>query len=592
MSHFRGREFTARIYEFLIQGKPEDATAACEDLLGVDPESGEALAGLGAVRVLCGEYEAAVGFFARAVRLHPGVASYWGNLGAAYLCLGDMQRAARLLARARRLDGGFAREYWRACRCRAADLYRKGLWKRAAGQLLEAIRADPLNADSWSDLGSMYGGTGKIRAGARCFRQAIILDPANTVFRSNLAVIQNYRSDLSPEQICDSHRELFSPFSQLPPAHQNSPDPDRLLRVGYFSADFRFRPPAFFLPSLLAHHDRSRFVIFCYSNTQYEDVYTEKMRNSSDHWRDIQQADDDQLATLVRQDGIDILVDRTGHFERGRPGLFARVPAPVQVSLPGYPATTGIPGMHYRITDGYADPPGMTEHLHTETLARLPQCFACYSPPDASPGVTPLPAISAGHVTFGCFQKREKISVRMLDIWARVLAAVPGSRLVFHHLFSGIHAVPDEFRLAIGRFFWKRGIDPARIAWVGRLPHREHLESLAQVDIALDTYPYNGMTTTCESLWMGVPVVTLAGRAHVSRVGLSYLTNGGMADWVAHTDEEYLSIAVSRAKDLEGLAKTRRGLRASMLASPLTDPRAYSRAVEAAYRTMWHSWCR
>ena len=202
-----------------------------------------------------------------------------------------------------------------------------------------------------------------------------------------------------------------------------------------------------------------------------------------------------------------------------------------------------------------------------------------------------MPALRNGYITFGCFQKRQKITAAIIELWACILAALPGSRLKFHHLFSGIQEVPREFRRGIEAVFRKRGVGAERISWAGGQPHYEHLESVASVDIALDTFPYNGMTTTCECLWMGVPVATRAGDAHFSRVGLSYLSNVGLFDWVAASDEEYVALAVRHAEDLHELAKTRLNLRSAVRASPLTDAHSYTRKLEGAFRTMWHSWC-
>jgi protein O-GlcNAc transferase len=584
--------FAAVLQEHIRANNTAKALALCEQRLAEDSEDSRALSAAGALHLAAGNYEQATPFLRRAVRLRPQVAEHWGNLGVACLCRSEYGRAARLLARARRLCGGFSRELALACRGHAAQLFRQGNWEFAARRLREALREEPADAVTWSDLGALYGGVGKVPGAIRCFTRAVDLDPQSLFLRSNLAVILNYRGDLSPEQVRDRHLDLFQHLGRETAGHANESDPARKLRVGYYSADFRFRPPAFFIPPLLEHHNRNQFVIFCYSNTQYEDEYTEKMRRLADYWRDVRDLDDRQAADLVRADRIDILVDRTGHFERGRPGLFSLSPAPVQVSLPGYPATTGVPGIQYRITDGYADPPGTTEHLHSETLVRLPHSFACYRPADRTPEITPLPALRNGYVTFGCFQKREKITGRMLGLWAQILAASPDSRILFHHLFSGIREVPREFRRTIERFFTRRGVTPERVQWVGQLAHYAHVESIANVDIALDTFPYNGMTTTCECLWMGVPVVTLAGRAHVSRVGLSYLHNAGLGDWVASTQDEYKEIALRQAGDLARLERTRRELRIALKKSPLLDAATYTRDLEDAFRWMWGEWLR
>ena len=585
------RELATLIQDLLKRDLSEEALVLCEQRLALDPGDATALTGVGVIHLLRPDYERAETYFRRAVRAAPHDPDRWSNLGTVCLLRQDYRGAVGFLAQARRKGAVALDGYALACRKLAADLYYRGSWSGAVRYLQLALREDAADKDAWSDLGSLYARAGRIRAADRSFRKAIALDPERLLFRSNLAVNCNYRSDLSHEQIRDAHIEIFRSLG--PPAgdHANEPAPHRRLRVGYYSSEFRFGPPAFFLPAILKYHDRAQFEIFCYSNTQKLDEYTTKLRCLADHWRDVREMDDGQLTQQVRADGIDVLVDRTGHFEHGRPGLFSRGAAPVQVSLPGYPATTGVPGIGYRITDAYADPPGMTDHLHTEVLFRLPDCFACYTPAERSPEVTQLPALRNGYITFGCFQKRQKITAAMIGLWARILAALPGSRLKFHHLFSGVEEVPRELRRGIEAVFRKRGVGAERISWAGGQPHYEHLESVASVDIALDTFPYNGMTTTCECLWMGVPVATRAGDAHVSRVGMSYLSNVGLFDWVAASDEEYVALAVRHAEDLPELAKTRLNLRSAMRASPLTDAHSYTRNLEGAFRTMWHSWC-
>jgi protein O-GlcNAc transferase len=586
--------FQTRFQELLACGDASGARSLSEELLLKNPSAPIALSALGISYVFESDFDRATAFLRRAIRADSSNSAHWGNLGSAHLLSGDTKSAVRCLTRARILSGGedsFANEYSLACKRRSAELYREGKWIAAAAILRRFLRAVPQDAEAWSDLGTLYSGLGRIRAGSECFSKAVKIEPYSCAFKSNLAVSLNYRQDLRPAHVSDAHVALFATLGSPAKNHTNDPDPLRRLRIGYYSADCCFSPTAFFLPSLLRYHDHSAFEVHCYSNTKSADENTKNMRLLADHWREVQHLDDNELYELICKDGIDILIDRTGHFGGGRPALFARSPAAVQASLPGYPATTGVPGIGYRFTDNYADPPEVTDHLHSERLVRLAHCFACYAPPSKAPKVTPLPALRNHFVTFGCFQKRDKITPGMLELWARILLAVPNSRLVFHHLFGGIKDVSAEFRVPIERIFNRAGVDPKRLEWVGSQPHYQHLESIAQADIALDTFPYNGMTTTCECLWMGVPVVTWSGKTHCSRVGLSYLTNVGLSPWVASTANEYIAIAVTNAGALSKLRRIRSGLRQMMLDSPLTDAPAYTRAVEDAYRALWRSWC-
>jgi len=361
------------------------------------------------------------------------------------------------------------------------------------------------------------------------------------------------------------------------------------LRLGYLSANFGLNPEGFFTLPFLQSHDRSRVEVFCYSN-RVSDSWTPRFRNAADHWRDVWGQSDERVADQIASDSIDILVDLSGHFEGGRLPVLAQRAAPIQVSFPTYPATTGLTAVQYRITDRWTDEPGRTETLHTEKLIRLNRCYCCYAPPLDAPAVAPLPALQNGFVTFGVLNRPQKITDQMLRVWGGILRETPGSHILFHHVYNGARPVQPEFRDPILRVLAETGVSPDRIEFVGlRSPIDAHLAVFNQVDISLDTFPYHGMTTTCESLWMGVPVVALAGSSHVSRVGLSLSTSVGLERFVAETEDQYVSIARENAGDLDALARLRASLREGMRRSPLTDVAGYSRCLEDAYEAMWES---
>jgi predicted O-linked N-acetylglucosamine transferase (SPINDLY family) len=402
----------------------------------------------------------------------------------------------------------------------------------------------------------------------------------------------NYHPGMEASAIAEEHRrwnqvhaEPLRPFI-LP--HTNERSPSRRLRIGYVSPDFRAHSVAYFLEGLLEHHDHSQVEVFCYAEVANPDAVTARMEQLAGHWRRITGMPDAEVAELIRHDGIDILVDLAGHTANRRLLVFARKPAPVQVTWLGYPNTTGLDTIDYRLTDHFADPPGSTEHLHSEQLIRLPQSAWCYRPLENPPPVSAPPVHDTGHITFGCFNAMPKINRPLLELWSGILLAVPGSRLLLKNASLGETSMQHQL--------WKQlqemGIGPERVEMVGCVPDLSgHLGMYGRVDIALDTFPYHGTTTTCEALWMGVPVVTLAGKTHVSRVGASLLSNLGHQEWIASIPEEYVKIAVELAKDLPRLTALRSTLRERMQASPLMDAAGFARDIEAAYRKIWRTWC-
>ena len=328
--------------------------------------------------------------------------------------------------------------------------------------------------------------------------------------------------------------------------------------------------------------------MFCYANLPRPDPVTARLQRLVPHWRDIYKAPDAQVADRIRQDGIDILVDLAGHTAHNRLLLFARKPAPVQATWLGYPDTTGLKAMDHRLTDAHADPPGTTEHLHTEQLIRLPDCAWCFRPSEHAPPVSEPPMPRAGHITFGCFNALPKINAPLLRLWSEILLGVPGSRLLLKNAAVRDPSVQQRMRTVLE----EAGVAPGRIELAGHIPEPAgHLASYGRVDIALDTFPYHGTTTTCEALWMGVPVVTLAGKTHASRVGVSLLANVGLPDLVARDPGEYVRIAAALGTDAHRLAEFRASLRERMAASPLMDATRFARNVEQAYREMWRAWC-
>jgi protein O-GlcNAc transferase len=451
-----------------------------------------------------------------------------------------------------------------------------------------SIQARPRDAVFRNNLGSVLVQAGRTEEAAVYFRKALEIDPNLNIAHINLIFVMVLLESARPEDVYAEHvawaKIHADPMLAQAEPHDNSRDPERRLRIGYVSADFRQHALTYFIEPALAQRDGAAFEVFCYHSGRIVDDVTRRLARHADHWHEIIDLDDAQAAELIRKDGIDILVDLSGHLRDNRLLVFARKPAPIQVTYLAYPNTTGMSAMDYRITDAVCDPPGATERYYRETLIRLPRCMWCYQPRADMPAVSPSPALTSGAVTFASMNGANKITARMLSLWGRILLEIPGSRIVFT-------TVPEQGRERIRDALTQAGVAGERISMHDRLPTKEFWALYAGIDILLDTFPMNGGTTTCEALWLGVPVVTRSGDIFQSRAGLSILGSMGLDELVAGSDEEYVRIAVALARDGERLAAWRASLRECMRASALTDARGYARALEAAYRGIWRTWC-
>ena len=450
----------------------------------------------------------------------------------------------------------------------------------------------PGNASFHYNFGYVLAAQGRAEESISAYREALRCQPGQARIHSNLLFALHYAAALDNDAIFAEHRRWEEaharPLAHCIATHANDPDPARRLRIGYVSPDFREHAVAYFFENLIAGHNREHVEVFCYDDQNEADAVTVRLQQQGAHWRNITNLADEQVSSLIRADRIDILVDLAGHTAGSRLLVFARKPSPVQVSYLGYCDTTGMKVMDFRLTDAHADPPGATEHLHTEQLLRLPDCAWCFRPRDDAPAVGSLPMQCAGHVAFGCFGTLPKLTDVAFDLWSRILLQTPGSHLLLKN--AGFRQSSAKMR--IRRRLEKAGIAPERVELLDPTTGiTEHLAAYDRADIALDTFPYHGTTTTCEALWMGVPVITLAGQVHASRVGVSLLTNVGLPKLIAHDPDEYVRIATDLAKDVSRLSGLRAGLREQMARSPLLDGSQFARNVEEAYRKMWRIWC-
>lgn len=565
-------------------GRRADAEAALRRLLAVQPGHPSASYELGTLLALRGEFGEAEGELRRALEQRKDFTEAHVGLYDVYRAQGRFDAALAQIESAIELRPGWSQLWF----FRGVMLNRMHRDAEGEAALRRAIELEPRLSEAYRILGTALLGQLRLPDALRAYEAGRAYDAAGYIRASELVAL-NFSDEISSEELFERHRafgrEIEQSIAPLVARFANARDPERKLRVGYVSGDFHYHAVSTFLLPLLERHDRSRFETHCYSISDVADPVTRRIVDSVDHWRSEPFIPRAELAALILRDGIDVLVDLTGHSSLPSFDIFARRPAPVQAAWLGYLCTTGLTRMDYRITDARSDPPGTSEPLHTETLLRLPRPQWCYRP-FASVEVSPEPPCARnGHVTFGSFNYAAKLSRSARRLWAGILERVPGSRLLSLGIPEG------AARETILRDLAEDGVDPGRVSFEPRMSLERYLARIGDVDIALDSTPYSGGTTTCDCLWMGVPVVTLPGTRSVSRSAASLLDAVGLAGWIAAGPEDYVRIAAERAGDAGGLARLRGSLRERMRASPLMDEAGFARDMEAAYRQMWRTWC-
>ncbi|HSY17601.1 MAG TPA: tetratricopeptide repeat protein [Candidatus Acidoferrales bacterium] len=567
-------------------GRQEDAAAAFKAAIAGQLTLAEAHHQLGNTRRTLNRLPEALASLREATRLAPADTVFWLSRGMA--CMDDRQfaEAVESFQQAVKLDGSLPE---------AREILGQALMAlqrndEAREQLKEALRLRPDFAEAHHDLGRICLEEGLLAEAVGHYRNALAVKRSPDT-HTNLLFLLNYLPETTPEKHFAEHRrwsEWFEqPLQNTRQPHANDATPGRRLRIGYVSPDLRDHPVASFFEPVLKQHNRENFEVFCYSTAKASDAVTQRLRGPASQWRDIHGVHPDKVAELIRQDGIDILVDLAGHTTDNGLLVFARKPAPVQVTWIGYPNTTGLEAVDYRLTDAITDPPGQTEQWHSERLLRLPETFSCYCAPAESPAAGALPALANGHVTFGSLNNFRKLSEPTVELWARLLREMPTARLLLKS--QGLNNPKTAGRLRDQ--FVRAGVAPERVELLGAgLTKEQHMGLYNRVDIGLDPFPYNGTTTTCDALWMGVPVVTLAGRTHVARVGLSLVSHLGFPEWGVETADAYVAKCRELAGDLAGLAQVRSGLREQMRQSPLCDAVRFIGHLESAYGWMWERW--
>jgi predicted O-linked N-acetylglucosamine transferase (SPINDLY family) len=600
-------------------GRLSAAATIYTRLLERDPTLVDALHLLGLVCQRLGRLDEAARLIARAVALKPEIAELHNSLGTVLQSQGKLDEAAAAFeaAVARRSDFfdphghlGVIRQaqgrldetvahYRRALALRpdtlelmvnlAVALNAMGRLDEAIALFRRAIELRPEVPEIHNNLACALRDQGRLDLALPVYRRALALRPGYQRAHSNLIGAMDWTPGITMADAQAERRRWYLAHRCAETARfrdwPNRPDPERMLRLGYVSADFRRHSAAFAFGPVLWGHDRSRFEVVCYSGVAHEDDFTQRFRAGADLWRPMAQLSDDALAQQIRADTIDVLIDLSGHTVGNRLIVFSAKPAPVQVSAWGAVTGTGIPEIDALLADPIMIP-AEERGLFAETIVDLP-CMLTYGAPDDAPAVAPLPASAQGHVTFGCLNRLAKVSDAALALWARVLAAVPDSRL----LLKDKALSDDGERARTIERLTQLGIAPARVVLQGGTDHRSHLAACGAVDVALDPFPQNGGVSTLEALWMGAPVVTLLGAALPGRAGAALLTPLGLGDLIARSADDYVAIACRLAADLPALAALRAGLRARILASPIGDRPRYVAAVEAAYRGLWRRWC-
>ena len=561
-------------------GDYEASLTHLQKALRIKPDYVLAHNAAGLVCACMGKFNEAIVYLQEAVRLDDNFVEAWSNLGNAQSAAGDFNAAIISFKEALRRNPNFFEAYYNMGNC----LRETNNFDEAITCYKAALNVRPVSAEALTNLGEALQTIGNFTEAENYYRRILELsDKKNSVAYSNLLLCMNYNPAYPPERLYEEHvrfgKTFYSP--QTGPRQGTCYATSRKkIRIGYVSPDFCMHPASRFIEPMLRFHDRDDFEICCYSNVARPDEITEKTKKLAFQWHDVSHISDDQVARLIKNDEIDILVDLSGHTARNRLLVFAKKPAPIQVSYLGYPNTTGISAIDYYLSDNIIDPAGH-DRLYVEKLVYLERCFCTFMPYENAPPVNALPVQKTGHVTFGSLHTLARLNEQVIDLWSKLLHTVVSSRLciIRNTLVGGV-------RERLYAEFETRGIPRQRIDMRNTLPHGGHLALYHYIDISLDTFPWSGHTTACESLWMGVPVVTLCGDRHAGRMVSSILTAVGMSDCIAQTPDEYIAIARKLACSPDILQSLRQGLRARMSQSVLCDGKGFTKRLEDAYRKM------
>ncbi len=554
--------------------------------LKIHPHDASLLIELGGILREQNLIDAAKEHYKHALKMAPNNLRILQSTGAFYQSIRQPEEAVKYLKKYVTMkpnDPGMLNNY-------AISLRDIGKYEKAEKFYLKSAEKSSTPSFAYNNLAILAMEMNKPVDSITYYRKALEYEPHYAGARSNMLFYMNYSSDFSTQKLYEEHLywdKLHNhPILDGADVHGNDPSTDRKLRIGYITSDFYGHAVSYFIEPALKNHDKENFKIYCYASVRSPDGITERLQSYGHNWRSILNNTTEEIVELIREDKIDILVDLSGHTAGNKLLVMVRKPAPVQVTWIGYPNTTGLGAIDYRFVDDITDPVGEADKHHSETLFRLPKSFTCFNPQTKLPCGDELDARTSGHITYGSFNNASKISTASIEVWSRILKKVKNSRL---YLKSG--SLQDKGTVKrLKKKFHQCGITNDQLFFFGSMPSTEHLRFYDQIDICLDPFPYNGTTTSCEALWMGVPIIALLGDRHAARVTASLITQVGLDYLVAIDVDDYVEKAAWLASDLDRLHEIRKNLRENMRTSPLCDQVAHTRGVEEAYRTMWKKW--
>jgi protein O-GlcNAc transferase len=569
------------------QGRPEEAAASYQKAIQLQPDYAEAYNNYGVIlHHDFGKTDDAIASYQKAIQLKPDYAEAYNNLGFAFKEKLKTDETIASYQKAIQLKPDYAEAY------NNLGIVFNDLGKKddAIASYQKAIHLKPDYAEAYNNLGGAFKDLGRIEDAVLLLKKALLVKPEQTEVHSNYLLTLHYDTGSSKETLLNEAIEWSRKHClHFDPAKRfiNTVDPDRKIKIGYVSGDFRIHPVGFFIEPVLINHNRENFEVYCYGNHHENDDMTRSFQSLPLHWRNIASLSDEKAGEMIVDDGIDILIDLSGHTAKNRLLLFAKKPAPLQATWIGYSDTTGMKAIDYIIADRYVIPEE-DEKFYVEKAMRLPESYLCYSPPAYAPDVNSLPFLLNGYITFGCFNNIAKVNPAVIAVWSDILRAVPGSRLCMKTPTLGLSTIRNAYL----KLFINNGIEPESVDFIGKsLTHGELLEQYGNIDIALDTFPYAGTTTTMEALWMGVPVAALVHDSFVGRVGYSLLSTSGLGELITFTSEDYVEKALALAGDIGRLTALRRSLRDKINSSHLCNGVKFTADLENIYRVMWRNWC-